>query len=106
MTTLFTLTDFDAPVEASVDTTSRRIDYDRMQQVWPKQKRALAAAVRSGDANRIAAVCVDAVQVWDEIGAWPDDWSHFQRALDDALPWHSQITLTDLAYGPFEEARS
>ena len=106
MTTLFALTDFDAPVEASVDTASRRIDYDRMQQVWSKQKRALAAAVRSGDANRIAAVCVDAVQVWDEIGAWPDDWSHFQRALDDALPWHSQITLTDLAYGTATETRS
>lgn len=108
MTTLFALTDFDVPAveNIAVAATSRRIDYERMQQVWPKQKRALAAAVRTGDANRIAAVCVDAVQVWDEIGAWPDDWSHFQRALDDALPWHSQITLTDLAYGTATETRS
>ena len=100
MTALFAMTDFAATI------CPRRIDYDRMQQVWPKQKRALAAAVRTGDANRIAAVCVDAVQVWDEIGAWPDDWSLFQRALDDALPWNQQIRLHDLAYGQLEEARS
>ena len=21
---------------------------------------------------------------WDRIGAWPDDWSNWQRAIDDA----------------------
>jgi hypothetical protein len=103
MTALFTLTDFAPTVEK---TRPHRIDYARMQQVWPKQKRALAAAVRTADADRIAAVCIDAIRVWDEIGAWPDDWALFQRALDDALPWHRQITLTDLAYGPTTETRS
>jgi hypothetical protein len=103
MTALFTLTDFALTVEK---TRPHRIDYARMQQVWPKQKRALAAAVRTADADRIAAVCIAAIQVWDEIGAWPDDWALFQRALDDALPWHRQITLTDLAYRPTTETRS
>lgn len=102
MTTLFAMTDF-----ATTTTTGPRcIDYDRMHQVWPKQKRALAAAVRTGDANRIAAVCVDVVHVWDEIGAWPDDWALFQRALDDALPWNQHVTLEDLAYGPAKGPRS
>ena len=102
MTTLFAMTDF-----ATTTTTGpRRIDYDRMQQVWPKQKRALATAARTGDVNRIAGVCVDTVQVWDEIGAWPDDWSLFQRALDDALPWNQQIRLQDLAYGTLTGVRS
>jgi hypothetical protein len=102
MTTLFAMTDFSPAAPGR----PRSIDYDRMQQVWPKQKRALATAVRTGDANRIAAVCVDVVHVWDEIGAWPDDWALFQRALDDALPWNQQVSLQDLAYAPGKEPRS
>ncbi len=77
----------------------KRIDYERMNREWPKQKRRLAAAVRSGDATKVAAVCIDAVRVWDEVGAWPDDWSAFQRALDDVLPWSQQVDLSDVAYG-------
>ena len=30
------------------------------------------------------ALCEKAVQEWDVIGAWPDEWSRWQRALDDA----------------------
>lgn len=33
---------------------------------------------------------------WDEIGAWPDDWSRWQRALNDVLPWNRSIDLEDL----------
>lgn len=100
MTALFSMIDLRPPGEA------RRIDYERMNRKWPGQKRRLAAAVRTGDPQRVAAVCIDAVQVWDEAGAWPDDWSMFQRALDDVLPWNQQVYLQDLAYGPVGVSRS
>lgn len=74
----------------------KRIDYDRMQQVWPRQKAALTRATKTGDAEKVAAVCIAAMDVWDEIGAWPDDWRLFQRALDDVLPWNSRVELADL----------
>lgn len=61
-----------------------RIDYARMQQVWPRQEAALTRAVKSGSVEQVENVCRDAVRVWDEVGAWPDDWSLFQRTLDDA----------------------
>lgn len=73
-----------------------RIDYDRMQREFPKQKRALTRAKNSGDAEKVAAVCKSAIAVWNEIGAWPDDWSLFERTLNDLLPWHQQINLSDL----------
>lgn len=69
------------------------IDYERMQRVWPKQKRALTVAVKSGDVERVKDVVRKAVAEWNEIGAWPDDWAHFQRALDDMLPWHQQVDI-------------
>lgn len=74
----------------------RRIDYARMQREWPKQKAALTRARKSGDPERVAKVCKDAVRVWDEIGAWPDDWALFQRALDDVLPWNQRVDIRDL----------
>lgn len=65
------------------------IDYARMQTVWPKQKRALTRASKLSDpterAGTILDVCRAAVAEWESIGAWPDDWSRFQRALDDAF---------------------
>lgn len=77
----------------------RRIDYDRMRREWPKQKAALTRAVKSGSAEKVAAVCIAAVKVWDEVGAWPDDWSRFQRALNDVLGWQNHADLDDVAYG-------
>lgn len=77
----------------------KRIDYDRMKREWPKQKAALARAVKSGSAEKVAAVCITAVKVWDEVGAWPDDWSHFQRALGDVLPWNQWVDFDDVVYG-------
>lgn len=79
--------------------TPKRIDYDRMKREWPKQKAALTRAVKSGSAERVAAVCIAAVKAWDEVGAWPDDYSLFERSLNDLLPWHSQVSLDDVAYG-------
>lgn len=59
------------------------IDYERMKRVGPKQKAALTRAKKQGY-SKVLAVVIDAVREWDEIGAWPDNWSAWQRALDDA----------------------
>lgn len=77
----------------------KRIDYDRMKREWPKQKAALTRAIKTGSAEKVAAVCIAAVKVWDEVGAWPDDWFLFQRALDDVMPWHQYVTINEVAYG-------
>lgn len=74
----------------------QRIDYDRMNRVGPKQKAALTRAIKTGDPEKVAAVCQAAVQEWNEIGAWPDDWARWQCALNDLLPLHRQIDLSDL----------
>jgi hypothetical protein len=74
----------------------KRIDYARMKRVRRGQKAALTRAVNTGDAEKIAAVCKAAVAEWNEIGAWPDDWSRWQRALSDALPWNRHVGLEDL----------
>lgn len=74
----------------------RRIDYERMRKVWPRQKAALTRARKSGDPERVAQVCKAAVAEWDAIGAWPDDWSLFQRTLDDALGWGRSVDIADL----------
>lgn len=67
------------------------IDYDRMNRVWPIQKRALAKAQKIADPEErleaIKKVCIEAVTEWNEIGAWPDDWHSFNIALVDAQPW-------------------
>jgi hypothetical protein len=66
------------------------IDYDRMKRVYPKKKAALTRAQNKNPLDRYAAVlaaCTAAVKEWDAIGAWPDQWSRWQRALDDAARW-------------------
>lgn len=74
----------------------QRIDYARMNRVWPKQKAALTRAIKTKDPEKIARVCKAAVAEWNEIGAWPDDWARFQRALDDALPFGQSVEIGDL----------
>lgn len=69
------------------------INYDRMKDVLPRQRSALRRAVKSGDPEKIAAVCKAAVSEWNEIGAWPDDWSNWQRALNDALPFNRYVGI-------------
>jgi hypothetical protein len=86
----------DARARADARPEPRRIDYDRMRRTWPKYKAALTRAKKTGDPEKVAAACVAAMNEWDEIGAWPDDWSLFQRALDDVLPWNQRIDLNDL----------
>jgi hypothetical protein len=72
------------------------IDYDRMRRVSRSQKSALTRATKAADPDRMLAVCTAAVREWDEIGAWPDDWSRWQRALDDAFPLWQSPRLEDL----------
>jgi len=72
------------------------IDYARMSRVHPAQKAALTRAVKTQDPEVIAKACKAAVAEWKAIGAWPDDWSSWQRALDDALPLWDSIRLEDL----------
>jgi hypothetical protein len=72
------------------------IDYERMKKVRPRQKAALTRAIKSGDPITIRAACIKAVQEWNAIGCWPDDWSRWQRALDDTLPYYQRMNLEDL----------
>lgn len=74
----------------------RRIDYERMNRVMPKQKAALTRAIKTGDAEKIAKVCKASVTEWNEIGAWPDNWHRWQVALNDAMPYYQSIDLADL----------
>jgi hypothetical protein len=66
------------------------IDYERMKRAYPKQKARLTRAKNKfkGDPESIyyavEKACIAAVSEWNQIGAWPDNWSNWQRALDDA----------------------
>lgn len=74
------------------------IDYARMQRTHRTHKSRLTRALNKLDASeRQAAVvtaCMQAVREWDAIGAWPDDWHRWNRALSDV---GLRTTLDDLS---------
>jgi hypothetical protein len=73
-------------------------DYKALNKMVQRQRAALKRAIKSGDAARVVIACRDAVREWDQPGSlWPDDWSLWQRALDDVLRFPHQVQLTDLA---------
>jgi hypothetical protein len=76
------------------------IDYERMKRTYPKQKAALTRAMNKKDgaqrADAVIVACRAAVIEWDAIGAWPDNWSRWQRALDDLNDFTSGIRLESL----------
>jgi len=72
----------------------RRIDYDRMNREYPKQKAALTRAKNSGDPEKILAAVEKAFDAWDEIGAWPDAWATWSVALDD-VRWSTHRRYDD-----------
>lgn len=78
------------------------IDYEAARVGWPKQKRALARAQKAtGEGEPRASVervIEEHVREWREWGAWPDDWSGHQRALDDVRHWRDQISLDDFMH--------
>jgi len=71
----------------------RRIDWDRMNRVLPRQKAELTRAIKTQDAEKVAAVIKRHIEVWNEIGAWPDQWATWQIALDDLLPLGRQVDI-------------
>lgn len=72
-------------------------DYEALNRMIKRQRAALTRAVNSGDTERVVVACRDAVREWNAPGAmWPDDWAHWQRALDDALGFGREVELADL----------
>ena len=59
------------------------IDYERMQRSGPKLKAQLTRAKKQGY-TAVLAACKNAIAEWNQVGAWPDNWSLWQRTLDDA----------------------
>ena len=52
-----------------------------MARTYAQQKAALTRAVKSGDTEKVRSECQRVKVEWG--AAWPDDWSRWQRALDD-----------------------
>lgn len=77
------------------------IDYARMKVSGPKLKAALTRAQKHGYAAVLAA-CTKAVTEWNAIGAWPDNWSHWQRALLDSAFKHQRETGVFVNVPPLE----
>lgn len=74
-------------------------DYPAAQVMFRKQKAALTRALNSKSVDAVVKACREAVQAWGKApfnGAWPDDWSRWQRALDDTLGWGQSVRLEDL----------
>ena len=75
----------------------RPVDYQKLNRVIRRQKAALTRAKKSGDREKILAVCKAAVAEWNAPGMmWPDCWSLWQRTLSDAYPVFQAPRLEDL----------
>lgn len=73
------------------------IDYTAANKEFRRQKAALTRAINSGDRDKVLIACTNAVREWNQPGrAWPDNWSRWQRALDDVFPMFSGPRLEDL----------
>lgn len=57
--------------------------YELTQREYCSLKRRLTVAINSKDASKISAECRKAFAVFEAKG-YPDDWSRWQRAMDDA----------------------
>ena len=79
------------------DAATPRTDYKAVNRMVRRQRAALTRARNSGDPEQIILACRDAVREWNQPGLmWPDDWSNWQRALDDVLPLSQRVLLADL----------
>lgn len=76
----------------------RRVDYDLLNRVVRRQRAALTRAKKSSDRAKVLAACKAAVDEWNHMPGmmWPDDWSRWQRALDDMYPVFHAPRLEDL----------
>ena len=65
------------------------IDYAAAKRRSPALKAKLTRALNSADdvgkGQRVLRAVAENIIAWDEIGAWPDDWHRWQRALDDTF---------------------
>ena len=59
------------------------IDYELARREGPKLKAELTRAQKKGYVAVLVA-CRHAVARWEVWGAWPDNWSRWQRALGDS----------------------
>jgi hypothetical protein len=76
-----------------------RIDYREANTQFKRQKAALTRAVNSGDRDRVVETVTQTVREWRDApwhGAWPDDWSRWQRALDDVMPLGAILLLEEI----------
>ena len=74
-----------------------KVDYNALNKMVRRQRSALTRAINSNDIDKLVRTIKSAVDEWDTPGSmWPDDWSRWQRALDDALPFHQQVDICDL----------
>ena len=72
-------------------------DYDAINKIHRRLRSELTRAVNSKDPEKVIAAARAAVAEWETWHwGWPDDWSRWQRALNDALPWGQQMALEDL----------
>ena len=65
------------------------INYALAKEQGPKLKAALTRAQKK-DYAAVLQACKKAIAAWEVWGAWPDNWSRWQRALDDAAVKHNQ----------------
>lgn len=75
------------------------IDYALAKVEGPKLKAELTRAEKKGFAAVLVA-CKHAVSRWEVWGAWPDAWSNWQRALDDAAHKHNRTGPREYVVAP------
>ena len=89
----------------SASRTPSLLDYEGVEREYLKARERVECSVVQGDPVAVADAVIAAVKLWDDVGAWPVNWSYAQRALDDVLPSGRQVLLDDVAYGRVEIRR-
>ncbi len=89
--------------QAANDRRQTRIPEAEWQKAVRRQRAALTRAEKVGEPRSeerrkaVVLACAKTVREWEESGwHWPDDWSRWQRALDDAFPVFHGPNLEDL----------
>ncbi len=73
------------------------IDYAAANKAHRRHKAALTRALNSGSPEQVQRTVIKTVREWNASNyPWPDDWSRWQVALNDALPWNASVLLEDL----------
>lgn len=60
------------------------IDHARARSNGPRLKSALTRAINSGEPEKVAEACREALLEWRQWGLWPDHWHRWDAALSDA----------------------